>query len=118
MFDDVSALQLSMYEYIMDCQLRDSSTPSIRDIGAALGMASTAHVEYHLKALEERGYIARTRGRSRNVDCLFWVPLPLARQSPCSLSPSPPTFAWTSPQVITRLVCMGSASKAIRWWTT
>jgi len=70
MFDDLSDVQRRMYEYIWDCQQRDSSTPSIRDIGAALGMASTANVDYHLKALEEKGYLERTRGRSRSIRLL------------------------------------------------
>ena len=70
MFDDISAVQRRMYEYIMECQLHDSSTPTIRDIRAALGMASTSHVEYHLKALEEKGYLSRSPGLSRSIRLL------------------------------------------------
>ena len=70
MFDDVSAIQRRMYEYILECQLSDSSTPTIRDIGAALGMVSTSNVDYHLKALEENGYLSRSPGRSRSIRLL------------------------------------------------
>jgi repressor LexA len=70
MFDDISAVQRRMYEYIMDCQLQGSSTPTIRDIGAALGMTSTANVEHHLKALEEKGYLTRSPGLSRSIRLL------------------------------------------------
>jgi repressor LexA len=70
MFDDVSDVQRRMYEYILECQQRDCSTPSIRDIGAALGMASTSNVDYHLNALEEKGYLERPRGRSRSIRLL------------------------------------------------
>jgi repressor LexA len=70
MFDDVSGVQRRMYEYILECQQRDSSTPTIRDIGAALGIASPSNVDYHLKALEERGYLSRSPGRSRSIRLL------------------------------------------------
>ena len=70
MFDDVSDVQRRMYEYILDCQRRDSSTPSMREIGAELDMASTSNVDHHLKALEERGYLTRSRGRSRSIRLL------------------------------------------------
>jgi repressor LexA len=70
MFDDISAVQRRMYEYLLDCQLRERSTPTIRDIGAALGMASTAHVVYHLRALEDKGYLTRSPGRSRSIHLL------------------------------------------------
>ena len=70
MFEDVSAVERRMYEYIMDCQLRDSSTPSIRDMSAALDMASTSTVDYHLEALEESGYLTRSHGRSRSIRLL------------------------------------------------
>jgi repressor LexA len=70
MFDNVSAIQRRMYEYILACQLSDKPTPSIRDIGGELGMASTSNVEYHLNALEEKGYLTRSRGRSRSIRLL------------------------------------------------
>ncbi len=70
MLDDVSAVQRRMYEYILDCQQRYCSTPSIRDIGAALGMPSTSNVDYHLRALEEKGYLIRAHGRSRSIRLL------------------------------------------------
>ncbi len=70
MFEDVSPVQRRMYEYILECQLRDSSTPTIRDIGAKLHMASTSNVDYHLNALEERGYLTRSHGRSRSIRLL------------------------------------------------
>lgn len=70
MFDDVSAVQRRMYEYILECQLRDSSTPTIREIGSAFGMKSTSTVDHHLKALEEREYLTRSHSRSRSIRLL------------------------------------------------
>jgi repressor LexA len=59
-----------MYDYLVECQLRDRSTPTIREIGAALDLASTANVDYHLRALEQKGYLRRARGRSRSIRLL------------------------------------------------
>jgi repressor LexA len=70
MFEDVSAVERRMYEYIMECQLCESATPTIRDIGVALDMASTSTVDYHLKALEEKGYLTRAHGHSRSIRLL------------------------------------------------
>ncbi|MGO8950354.1 MAG: transcriptional repressor LexA [Ktedonobacterales bacterium] len=70
MFDDVSPVQRRMYEYILECQLRDSLTPTMREIGASLGKASTSNVDYHLNALEEKGYLTRAHGRSRSIRLL------------------------------------------------
>jgi repressor LexA len=44
--------------------------PSIREIGDAVGLRSTSSVAYHLKALQEKGYLHRDRGRPRTVELL------------------------------------------------
>ncbi|MGJ3509516.1 transcriptional repressor LexA [Enemella sp. A6] len=42
--------------------------PSMRDLGAAVGLASSSSVSYQLKELEERGYIRRDPKRPRAMD--------------------------------------------------
>ena len=42
-------------------------TPTIRDIRAAAGLASTSTTSYHLKCLEEAGYIRRQEGDARSI---------------------------------------------------
>jgi repressor LexA len=44
--------------------------PSIREIGDAVGLKSTSSVAYHLKALQEKGYLYRDPGRPRTVELL------------------------------------------------
>ena len=42
-------------------------SPSIREIGAGIGLSSSATVHYHLVRLEEKGYIMRENNRPRCV---------------------------------------------------
>ncbi|MFE6904618.1 hypothetical protein ACFVFJ_49045 [Streptomyces sp. NPDC057717] len=37
--------------------------PSVRELGAAVGLTSTSSVAYHLRRLRERGLVVQTRGR-------------------------------------------------------
>lgn len=41
--------------------------PSVREIGAAVGLTSTSSVHHHLQTLEANGYLRRTAGRCRAV---------------------------------------------------
>lgn len=41
--------------------------PSVREIGQALGLRSTSSVHFHLKALEQRGYIKRDGSLTRAI---------------------------------------------------
>ncbi len=44
--------------------------PSIRDIGAAVGISSTSVVDYNLRVLEREGHLRRTRDVSRGLELL------------------------------------------------
>ncbi|MFF1360679.1 hypothetical protein [Streptomyces sp. NPDC058297] len=37
--------------------------PSVRELGAAVGLTSSSSVAYHLRRLRERGVVVQTRGR-------------------------------------------------------
>ncbi len=50
---------------------RHGYPPSIREIGDAVGLRSTSSVAYHLKVLQEKGYLHRDPGRPRTVE---WRP--------------------------------------------
>ena len=61
---------------------RDGYPPTIREIGAELGIRSTNGVNDHLKALERKGYINRDGAKSRTLvpvdssdDSLIEVPI-------------------------------------------
>jgi len=49
---------------------REGRPPTLREIGAAVGIRSTNGVNDHLKALEAKGYIDRTSFRSRGLRIL------------------------------------------------
>ena len=74
--------------------------PSIREIGDAVGLRSTSSVAYHLKALQEKGYLYRDPGRPRTVELLppdpFFPGGSVAEggPAPVTLQPEPaePTF--------------------------
>lgn len=42
--------------------------PTVREIAAALGVASTTAVVGHLEALERKGYIKRHAGKTRGIE--------------------------------------------------
>ena len=45
----------------------DGRPPTYREIGQAIRITSLGQIAYHLKALEEKGYIQRVRSRSRSI---------------------------------------------------
>ena len=54
-------------DYVNQFILENGYSPSIREIGEAVGLRSTASVSYHLKALEEKGLLQSpgAKGRKR-----------------------------------------------------
>ena len=58
--------QLKILQAIKEALITNGYPPSMREIGAAAGLASPASVQYQLQALEKKGFIRRdpTRGRA------------------------------------------------------
>lgn len=56
-------------EYVNRFVQENGYSPSVREIGAAVGLNSTASVSYHLKALQEKGALAMpaVKGRKRAI---------------------------------------------------
>ena len=54
-------------EYVNRFILENGYSPSVREIGAAVGLRSTASVSYHLQALQEKGVLVApgAKGRKR-----------------------------------------------------
>ena len=50
-------------EFIRQYTLENGYSPSIREIGAAVGLKSTASVSYHLQTLEEQGLLRLPSGK-------------------------------------------------------
>ncbi|MFH1533025.1 MAG: transcriptional repressor LexA [Pseudomonadota bacterium] len=59
--------QRAVLDCIRDALQRDGRPPTLREIGVEVGIRSTNGVSDHLKALEAKGYIDRTTGRSRGL---------------------------------------------------
>lgn len=73
--------QQKMFEYIKAVLSERGIAPSVREIGAALGLKSTSTVQYNLNALELAGYIERDSNLKRTIRIagvnLKTVPVPL-----------------------------------------
>ena len=56
-------------EYVNQFIQENGYSPSVREIGAAVGLRSTASVSYHLQALQEKGLLLSpgAKGRKRSI---------------------------------------------------
>lgn len=66
--DKLSKRQAAIYEYICSYTKDRGYPPSVREIGAAVGLASPSTVHMHLKVLQERGYIKRDSKKPRTIE--------------------------------------------------
>ncbi len=73
-----SDIQQKIYQFIVDYSRDQGMPPTNREIGSAMKIASTGHVDYHLKMLEKKGLIARESKKSRGIKLVqqpFGVPV-------------------------------------------
>ncbi len=59
--------QADILRFIEKYMRAEGRPPTNREIGSAVGIKSTGHVDYHLTVLEKKGYIARERKKSRGI---------------------------------------------------
>jgi repressor LexA len=59
--------QCKIIQFIEDSAQRCGYAPTLREIGAAAGLASTSSVSYQLSVLEKNGYLSRGAGRARTA---------------------------------------------------
>jgi len=64
----LTARQRRVLEVIRDWVERFGYPPSVREIGDAVGLASTSSVHHQLRTLERKGYLRRDPNRTRAVD--------------------------------------------------
>lgn len=64
----LSKRQQAIYDFICEYSKEHSYPPSVREIGAAVGLASPSTVHTHLKVLEQRGYITRDSNKPRTIE--------------------------------------------------
>jgi repressor LexA len=65
--EPLGEFQRRMLEFIVNYIRREGMPPTNREIGKAMKIASTGHVDYHLSMLEKRGYITREAKKSRGI---------------------------------------------------
>jgi repressor LexA len=62
-----SDLQDRIYAFILTSITTQGMPPTIREIGRAMGIPSTGHIDHHLTMLEKKGRIVRLPGKSRGM---------------------------------------------------
>ncbi|HVA26268.1 MAG TPA: transcriptional repressor LexA [Chloroflexota bacterium] len=65
--DELSDKQARILDFIQVFHAQNDRPPTNREIGHGVGIRSTSHVNYHLRILEEKGYIERIRNTSRGL---------------------------------------------------
>lgn len=63
----LSARQQAMYRFIQAYIQEHGLPPTNREIGAALHLKTTSHVDYHLRQLEQHGLIKRLAHAARGI---------------------------------------------------
>src|SRR5450830_277147 len=67
----LTSRQLKILQAIKEAVITNGYPPSMREIGAAAGLASPASVQYQLQALEKKGFIRRDPSRGRALEVLL-----------------------------------------------
>ena len=65
--EQASEIQQRMYDFIVMYINREGMPPTNREIGHAMSIASTGHVDYHLTMLEKKGWISRQDKNIRGI---------------------------------------------------
>ena len=61
----LSKMQQKIYDYIANAVRTQGYPPSVREIGEAVGLKSPSTVHFHIKHLEELGYITKSGRKGR-----------------------------------------------------
>jgi repressor LexA len=67
---DVTGNQRKIFDAIVTLTAERGFAPSIREIGAAVGLTSSSTIHYHLDALKRRGVIDNCKGSPRTLRVL------------------------------------------------
>ena len=59
--------QQQIYDYILEFHAQNGYPPSVREIGAAIGLKSPSTVHFHIKGLEEAGVLVKAEGKTRAI---------------------------------------------------
>src|SRR5947209_7982537 len=67
MSSETSEIQRKIFDFIVNYIRDEGMPPTNREIGKAMKIASTGHVDYHLSMLERKGLITRESKKSRGI---------------------------------------------------
>ena len=81
-YQRITERQLDILNFIDEYRQQNGYSPSIREIGAGTGIASTSAVNYQINRLVEGGYLARTSEVSRSFILLETAYEAMDKQSP------------------------------------
>jgi repressor LexA len=95
----LSKMQKKIYDYLLSCIREQGYPPSVREIADAVGLKSPSTVHFHLKHLEEAGYIEKGAGKGRAIApiCLPEEESPYAQEPPADKIPIVGNVAAGSP---------------------
>ena len=65
--ENTSEIQQRIYDFIVNYIREEGMPPTNREIGTAMKIASTGHVDYHLTMLEKKNMIERESKKSRGI---------------------------------------------------
>lgn len=65
--EKLTKMQQRIYDYLASSIREQGYPPSVREIGEAVGLRSPSTVHFHLKHLEEAGYIEKGAGKGRAI---------------------------------------------------
>jgi repressor LexA len=65
--DDLTTRQRALLDALRRLHRTRGYAPSIRELGGAVGLASTSSVYHHVRILEERGLVERRKGAHRTL---------------------------------------------------
>lgn len=63
----LSEKEQGVFNYLVKVISENGYAPSVRDIGAALGIKSTSSVHAYLHGLEKKGYVRQEEGKKRTI---------------------------------------------------
>lgn len=66
--EGLTGRQAKILDYLIDTLRERGYPPSVREIGAAVGLSSSSTVHAHLAQLEAKGFIKRDPARSRAIE--------------------------------------------------
>jgi repressor LexA len=90
--DVLTGRQRKILHVIRDSVSHRGYPPSLREIGEAVGLASTSAVSYQLATLQEKGFLHREPGRARTLEVRRPIP-PAAPSGPDPRATAPGTIA-------------------------